>query len=45
MGDDKKKKLDEGYIPLEKGYKPKKGTGGHRPDKPENKPTNPPKKR
>lgn len=38
---------NEGWAPLQKGYKPAKGnvTGGHKPEKSELQPTNPPKKR
>ena len=42
-----KKQIDEGYAPLKKGYKPSGGgaTGGHKPEKSELKPHNPPKKK
>ena len=42
-----KKNIKEGYTPLKKGYKPGSGgvTGGHKPERSELKPTNPPKKK
>lgn len=38
---------NEGWTPAKKGYKPGRGsvTGGHKPEKSELQPTNPPKKR
>lgn len=37
----------DGYVPLKKGYQPSEGsvTGGHKPEKAELKPKNPPKKK
>ena len=42
-----KQKTNEGYVPLKKGYKPAGGgvSGGHKPEKSEAKPVNPPKKK
>lgn len=44
---EKKGNLREGYIPFKKGYQPAGDgvTGGHKPEKSELKPKNPPKKR
>lgn len=41
------KNINEGYVPLQKGYKPSGGgvSGGHKPEKSEAKPSNPPKKK
>lgn len=43
----RKSPIEEGYVPLKKGYKPTKGavTGGHKPEKSVLKPTNPPKQK
>jgi hypothetical protein len=40
-------KVNEGFVPCKKGYKPSSGevTGGHKPEKSEAKPVNPPKKK
>lgn len=45
--DGEKKISNEGYVPLKKGYKPTGDsvTGGHKPEKSELKPVNPPKKK
>ena len=41
-----KKGINEGYTPIKKGYQPSRGvTGGHKPEKSELKPVNPPKKK
>jgi hypothetical protein len=42
-----KKQFNDGYVPLKKGYKPDSGMvgAGHKPEKSEAKPTNPPKKK
>jgi hypothetical protein len=43
-----KKKINEGYVPLEKGYKPgvSPAQGGHVPEKgQQTQPSNPPKKK
>lgn len=42
-----KKNINEGYVPLKKGYQPTGDnvTGGHKPEKSELKPVNPPKKK
>lgn len=42
-----KKRIDEGYAPQKKGYQPDGGsvTSGHKPEKSELKPVNPPKKK
>ena len=42
-----KKNVNEGYVPQKKGYQPNGGnvTGGHKPEKSELKPANPPKKK
>jgi len=40
--------INDGYVPVKKrGYKPNGGsaTGGHKPEKSERKPVNPPKKK
>ncbi|MDW7774672.1 MAG: hypothetical protein SCH71_17455 [Desulfobulbaceae bacterium] len=43
------KKINEGFVPCKKGYKPSGGNGnvtsGHKPEKSEAKPVNPPKKK
>ncbi|ELE8118398.1 hypothetical protein RB980_000989 [Vibrio fluvialis] len=42
-----KKNINEGYVPSRKGYQPigDNVTGGHKPEKSELKPVNPPKKK
>jgi hypothetical protein len=42
-----KKNINEGYVPNKRGYQPNEGsvTGGHKPEKSELKPINPPKKK
>lgn len=44
---DGKKHVNEGCVPSKKGYQPGGGnvTSGHKPEKSELKPTNPPKKK
>ena len=42
---EKEKNLDEGYAPFKKGYQPGHATDGHKPEKTEVTPTNPPKKK
>ena len=47
--EDKKglKDVSEGYVPVQRGYRPAGDdvTGGHKPEKSERKPVNPPKKK
>ena len=40
-------KVDEVFVPCKEGYKPGSGsvTGGHKPEKSQAKPVNPPKKK
>jgi hypothetical protein len=42
-----KKSINEGYVPEKRGYRPSGDnvTGGHKPEKTELKPINPPKKK
>jgi hypothetical protein len=47
MNDNKSKENNRGYVPIEKGYQPGKtdAQNGHKPEKAEFKPVNPPKKK
>lgn len=47
MSKKEKENINYGYVPSKRGYQPSKDnvTGGHKPEKSEIKPSNPPKKK